>query len=394
MLTHRFVYPPNRGDRIRSYHLLRRLAKDFRVTLASTNDEPLVTQHRQHVEAICQEVLVGRVDTPARAVRGGIAAMRGRSLTEGMFHHAELADRIIRRQTASPFDVAFVYCSGMFGYVRNPAFEGTPVVTDLVDVDSQKWRQLARRGNPIRRGVYRFESSRVRKLEREIVRRSDAVTVISDQEARSLSRIEPASTTSCIVIGNGVDIDFFRPVDPPMPAADAGRPMRLLFVGVLDYRPNVESLQWFCRSVLPTIRRPVTLRIVGRRPGPAIHALAACRSVDVIGEVDDVRPQLRDADVVIAPLRVARGVQNKVLEAMACGKPVVASTPAATGIDANQRTELLVADTPRDFSAAIESLTDADLRSRIGRAARRYVVDHAGWDAASLRCSRLLQKVA
>lgn len=442
ILTHRFPYPPNRGDRIRSYHFLRALATRYRVTLGSANDEPLKDEHRQHIEELCEDVYVGEVRGITRCTRGLRSLASGRSITEGMFYHVGLERWLTAKHTEQPFDQLLIYCSNMYGYIRRCGFESIPTWVDLVDVDSQKWLDLGEESNFAKRLLYRQESNRVRRLERQASQHAKAISVISDDEARVFKQAigRPKNLT---VIANGVDTSSFQPGtataqdtgSPPSQtclgrgaggegpitalnsASSVGEassspiaPLKLLFVGVLDYEPNIDGLTWFCNEVMPHLNasspgrveapaseraptppRPIHLTIVGRRPTRAIQSLASPH-VDVIGEVDDVRDYLHDCDVVIAPLRVARGVQNKVLEAMACGKPVIATTAGSTGISAAEGKEILIADRAKQWAKQITQLqNDPDSITRIGNQARKLVETEYGWQTQTNKLLSLLE---
>ncbi|HEY8711131.1 MAG TPA: glycosyltransferase, partial [Burkholderiaceae bacterium] len=164
----------------------------------------------------------------------------------------------------------------------------------------------------------------------------------------------------------------------------AGGPLPIVFTGAMDYWPNIDAVTWFVREVMPPLLRlwpNARFHIVGRNPAAAVKALASDH-VKVTGTVPDVRPYLQHAAVVVAPLRLARGIQNKVLEAMAMGRPVVASETCAQAIDARAGSELFTATTPMDFVRQIERLLrDPDKARSVGRAGRRCVLQRYGWEA-------------
>ncbi len=387
MLTHRFVYPPNRGDRIRSYNLLKVLSEHYRVTLACTTDEPISPAERQHAHEFCESVLIVSLHRGVRLLSAAAATIRGGSLTAGMFHSHRLWKQIQRQQQSQPFDVVLVFCSSMFPYVDNCSFEETPVIVDLVDVDSAKWTQMGHESGWSKRPIYRMESNRVRKLEQRIADRANAVALVSDQEADLFRRTVTTATTPVRGVSNGVDTEYFAPplsTRTPTTARNRSEAICLVFTGVLDYAPNVEGIVWFCREVLPQLppQLEIQLSIVGRRPNARVLALDNMPQVEVVGEVPDVRPYLHRADIAISPLKLARGIQNKVLEAMACGLPVILSRPSAEGITAESEREFVIADTVDQWCHAITRLgQDGAARTRIGAAARDLVVDQYSWPA-------------
>ena len=406
-LTHRFPYPPNRGDRIRSYNLLRVLADKYSVTLGCTTDEPIGDSDRQHVEAICEDLLIAPLVRPVRLARGIAAMLAGKSLTEGMFSAPSLASRVKSWQQDKPFDAVVVFCSSMFPYVDHAAFASTPRIVDLVDVDSEKWRQMGSESAFPKSWIYTREARCVRSLEQRIANQASAVTLVSDAEADVYKR---TVTASCPVVGvsNGVDTDYFRPSDDTTPppidtSSDTSSdtpsdrsPIRLVFTGVLDYSPNVEGIIWFCRNVLPQLRQEsdVQLQIVGRRPCKRVLELNELAGVEVVGEVPDVRPYLHAADIAIAPLKLARGIQNKVLEAMAAGLPVVLTAQAAEGISATSGAEFLIADSVQQWTRAIAQLAgNRTERLRFGAAARQLALDGYSWPARLSKMDAIVSRL-
>ncbi|TWT55869.1 TIGR03087 family PEP-CTERM/XrtA system glycosyltransferase [Allorhodopirellula solitaria] len=395
MLTHRFPFPPTSGDRIRSYNLLRFLASQYRVSLACTADEPVSDQQLSHVREMCEQVHVCPVGGVSRKARAATAFARGKSLTEGMFHTPDLHKRVRDWHQRDPFDFVVVFCSSMYPYVDHPDFRVTPTIVDLVDVDSEKWTQMSVESVVGKRLVYAVEAKRVRALERRIAEQASSIVLVSDSEAE-LFRQVVAPAASVHGISNGVDTEYFCPGDQSTPAKEAGSTsvaLRLVFTGVLSYPPNVEGISWFCEHVFPGIREqfPVELEIVGRSPNARVQSLAAIDGVTVVGEVPDVRPHLHHADVAISPLKLARGIQNKVLEAMACELPVVVTTRSAEGIDAISGQHLLVADNVAQWQAAIAELArQPNRRAVIGKSARQLVVSDYSWPA---RLSKFLDLI-
>lgn len=383
MLTHRFVYPPNRGDRIRSYNILKVLSEHFRVTLACTLDEPVSDEEQQHVCRFCESILSSELSRSGRLFTAATSALRGESLTAGMFYSRQLWDQVQQQQQLQPFDVVLVFCSSMFPYVDTPQFADTPVIVDLVDVDSVKWAQMAQQSSWSKRPIYRMEASRVRKLEQRIAGRARAVALVSDQEADLYRRTVATAATTVRGVSNGVDTDYFTP-PATVCRSSSQTAVSLVFTGVLDYAPNVEGIVWFCREVLPqlTTRFEFQLSIVGRRPNARVAALDRLPAVEVVGAVPDVRPYLQRADIAISPLKLARGIQNKVLEAMACGLPVVATQQSAEGIDAQPEAEIVIADTVQQWCHSLERLVEhPTARAHIGTAARELVVTKYSWPA-------------
>jgi len=333
-----------------------------------------------------------------------------------MFSSPELARRVLRWQQHRRFDAVLVFCSSMFPYVDQTPFDNTPKVVDLVDVDSQKWRQMSQDSRSPKKFLYATEAVRVRKLESRIANRSDALVLVSNHEAelfRQTVSSPSLSETPVYGISNGVDTQYFSPsLDlsepfeaPRWPLGPRISPLvtstlpslSLVFTGVLDYRPNVEGIDWFCKQILPAMRSTVNVRlaIVGRRPCKRVLDLASVEGVSVVGEVPDVRPYLQAADVAISPLKLARGIQNKVLEAMAVALPVVVTSQSAEGIDAVSGNEFVIADTIQQWQAALQWMASApDERVRMGCAGRRLVEAEYSWSARLAKFVELIGSCA
>lgn len=385
MLTHRVPCPPDRGDRIRAYHLLKAMAGRFDVTLASIVDEPMSDATRGRLARLTTRCLLEPASGMSRRTAAARAMLTGKPITPSVMMSRSLADQLVRLHSAEPFDAVLTYCTGMIGYVRAlidaPAARPFRHVLDLVDVDSLKWSQYAKSSRGPMRLVYGAEARRLRSVEAGRAVPFDAVTVISPAEANRYrqhitDRHEP------IVIGNGVDTERFCPaLDAP-----ASGPV-IIFTGVMSYKPNIDAVVWFARQVMPRILAAVPdarFDIVGKSPADAVRVLGELPGVCVVGPVESTADHLCRASVAVAPMHIAPGVQNKVLEAMACGLPVVCSRPAASGIDATPATHLLVADSEADTAAAcVRMLTNAEQCQAIGQAARERVRARYDWSAAT-----------
>jgi sugar transferase (PEP-CTERM/EpsH1 system associated) len=263
----------------------------------------------------------------------------------------------------------------MVPYLRRAELRDVPAVIDLVDVDSQKWFDYAAGRRGPKAWLYRTEGRRLRQLEQGLPTWARAVTLVSTGEAALYRRFCAPGPVHAVT--NGVDLDYFHLLPPSSEPA-------CVFVGALDYHPNVDGVCWFGAQVWPELRRrqpDARLYLVGRRPAPAVQRLAELPGVEVVGPVPDVRPYLQRAAVAIVPLRIARGVQNKVLEALATGRAAVVSPEALAGLQAEPGVHLLSAATPREWvEATLRLLGDAELRRQLGRAGRQYVEENHCWD--------------
>ncbi|MCI0701052.1 MAG: TIGR03087 family PEP-CTERM/XrtA system glycosyltransferase [Planctomycetia bacterium] len=395
-LTHRVPYPPDKGDRIRTYHLLRLLARRARVWLGCLADEPVTEDARAVISDLCERVAaipIGR----SRWLNAGWSFLKGKSLSEGLFASEKLA-RVVREWLVSyQFDAAVASSSALVPYLLEPGLAGKPVIVDLIDVDSQKWLDFASISSVPKKWLYRLEAKRVRKIERSLPPWTRAVCVVSRAEADIYDSFTHTGTAT--VATNGVDLEYFAPRDDAdcsphaerevASAASDERPitrsvMSTIFIGALDYLPNVDAAMWFARDIWPAIREKFPIaefHIIGRNPTRAVKELSALPGVKAVGQVPDVRPYLASASVVVVPLRLARGVQNKVLEAMAMAKPVVATPEALRALQTEPGVHLLAASTVSEWVDSVCGLlADPVKRTRLGIAARQFVEQHHNWD--------------
>jgi sugar transferase (PEP-CTERM/EpsH1 system associated) len=391
--VHRVPFPPNRGDRIRSFHLLRRLAQRFDVSLATLADEPVPDETRRELDRLCARVAIEPVGS-VRWLRAATSLATGHSATEGLFASPRLKHAVCRWAAERTFDAALVFCSSMVQYLDCPGLAAVPAVIDLVDVDSQKWFDYADKTSGLKRRLFQLEGRRLRRLECTLPGRAAAITLVSEAEANLFRGFCPNGRM--LAVPNGVDLDYFRPhnTGPGGWQSLAHDRANLVFVGALDYRANVDAACWFAAHVWPLLRQRlphVSLALVGRNPAAAVQRLATQPGIRVFASVPDVRPYAAAADVVIAPLRIARGIQNKVLEAMAMGKPVVCSPAALEGIAAVPDKHLVLADEPGQWSEAIADLLHDEERAfSLGMAARRFVQRHHAWDTTLAPLDELL----
>ncbi|QDU71226.1 TIGR03087 family PEP-CTERM/XrtA system glycosyltransferase [Mucisphaera calidilacus] len=379
MLTHRVPYPPDRGDRIRSWHVLCALAQHADVSLGCLSDAPVPSPSLKKLDALTDRLSIQPISRMGSAMRGGLSWVRGEAITPAWFSRDSLRKRVQAWQSERPFDAIYVFCTGMIRYLDG-LLDGPKrprVILDLVDVDSAKWSELAKRAPWPIREILKTEADRLKGVEQTHGGGADAVLLVTEAERKLY--LERVGGGNPRVVPNGVDLSRFAPLPDYH-----GR--TLAFVGVMNYWPNVEAVDWFARSVLPRIRSRcpgTTFKIIGRSPGRAVRSLCRMDGVVVVGPVDDVREQLRTVSVVVAPLLTARGVQNKVLEAMACERAVVCTPQAARGVDAQEGLELAVARHADDWAVCLDSLlSDGDARRRMAAAARARVESMGGWGHA------------
>lgn len=381
LLAHRVPFPPNRGDRIRTFNLLKFLAQRSDVWLGSLADEPVSAESLSQLDRYCQDVAIFPLGR-RRWVRGALSVAGGGSASEGLFYSGRLK-RTLRDWCARVhFDAAIVVCSSMARYVRIPELRDTPIILDLVDVDSQKFIDYAGLSAGLKKRLYQLEGQRLRQLETEMGHRADMVTLVSDAEADIYREFTHGIRVEAV--GNGVDLDYFHP--RPSTADQPDQPEACVFVGALDYQVNVEGVLWFCEHVWPAVhehRPQAKLWLVGRRPVPAIQHLCSLPGVELAADVPDVRPYYRQAAVSLAPLRFARGIQNKVLESFAMGKAVIGSAQALQGLNVQNHVHAIEANEPKEWFQSIINLFDhPEQRQQLGNSALDLVHTHHRWEAS------------
>lgn len=377
-VAHRIPFPPDRGDKLRSFHILRRLAEAVPVHLVTFVDRAADRAHLEGLKAVLgTRLLSARVETRrSLAIAGPNALLTGRPASVAAYAHAGLRKHIEQLYAERPIAAAYAF-SGQSAALL-PPFRLRAATVDFVDVDSAKFEAYAARRTGLSAAAYAREARTLARFEAEVAARARRSLFVSDAEAALFTARTGLRPPKVHVVENGVDLDRFAPLAPA-----AGEPL-IVFTGQMDYPPNVEAVVHFAHAVLPRIRRAearARFAIVGRAPTTAVRALAR-EGVEVTGEVPDVRPWLAAARIVVAPLLTARGVQNKILEAMASSRAVVASPAAFEGIDAVPGEELLVADDPMAFATAcLQLLRDPEAAADMGRAARARAELRYGWDA-------------
>jgi sugar transferase (PEP-CTERM/EpsH1 system associated) len=389
-LAHRLPYPPNKGDKVRSYHLLRHLADRYRVVLGSFIDDPLDWQHVEKLRPLCAEVHVEPIVPWLRRIRSAAAVFTGKALTLPYFYSRKLDEWIkdvVRRER---IERAFVFSSPMAQYVLDLARVRS--IVDFVDLDSAKWDDYAQRRSWPISALYRREARRLLAFEKVVAARVEASLFVTREEARLLGAAAPESVSRIIAIENGVDSEYFSPAQGLESPFSAGE-HPIVFTGTMDYWPNVDAVIWFAQEVLPRIRQHDTcarFHVVGMKPQRAVRALQS-DAVNVTGRVDDVRPYLRHARAVVAPLRVARGIQNKVLEAMAMGRPAIVTSGAAAALSARPGVEVEVADDAAAFAVKVLAVMEPAVGDGMGRLARARILADYAW---TVRFSRLDELIA
>lgn len=391
-LAHRIPYPPTKGDKIRSYHILRHLAERYRVHLGAFVDDPADWAHCEPLARLCADICLVPLSPRAARLRSLSALGRGEPLTLPYYRSAKLQAWVDALLSQRGPERVFVFSSAMAQYVESPGYAGRRRVLDFVDMDSDKWRQYAANRRGPLAWVYAREARALLAYERRCAAVFDASLFVSAAEAELFRANAPETTARIGFVENGVDTEFFSPSrEYPNPYGEGER--ALVFTGAMDYWANVEAVVWFAEQVFPAVlaaEPQARFYVVGARPSAAVMALAKRAGVVVTGAVADVRPYLAHAGLAVAPLRIARGVQNKVLEAMAMATPVVISPQAADGLRLEPALRTVVcADAAAMAERAVQLLSTGD--DGLGPRARQWVVRHYDWERNLAGIERVLE---
>jgi polysaccharide biosynthesis protein PslH len=373
-ICQRVPFPPDRGDKITTFNEIRHLSKKHEVHVFCLADGrrdldnvPNLLSYARSATAVPLIGLTGKL----RALK---ALFAGGPLSVAAFNEVELHDAIRQKFAEIRPDLMMIYSCNVAQYAEH--FPQVPRIMQFAELDSSRWGQFARRSRPPLRWVYTIEERRFFAYEQHIARTFSHALVCTAAERCDFERLMPGAPVS--LVGNGVDLEYFRS------EGVAKQPGSIAFTGVMDYFPNVDAVVWFCDQVLPIVQRQVPeagLTICGSRPTATVRRLAKRRGVTVTGRVPDTRPYMDRAEVFVAPLRMARGIQNKLLEAMAMGLPCVASAAAAAGTAVPDGEGILVADDRDEFAEhAVRLLRDEAFRAQMAGKARAAVELNYRWE--------------
>ena len=413
-LAHRIPYPPNKGDKIRSFNEIKYLSRLHTVDLTCLADQINDVAYENDLKKYCNKVFVDYL-SPIRTKWSGILSfMSGKAISVGYFYKKSVQAVVDQWLSETQYDAIICFSSSMAEYVfcntklgrfvsekipefctnnklntPKPANHNPLLLMDFCDVDSDKWRQYAQKAKFPFNIIYSFEYHRFLEYEKKINRAFNHSVFVSEKESELFLSLYPQAKNLC-VISNGVDYNYFSPHRAEklgVPSAEHipknSGPV-LVFTGAMDYHANVDGVLWFSESVLPEIKKefPKTLFIIaGSNPHPKVQKLSEKGGIIVTGFVRDIRPYYQAADVFVAPLRLARGVQNKVLEAMSMEKAVVATSAALSGISANNGEHVLIADSPRDFfNGVLHLIKNKSAGIQLKQKAREFIVDNYSWD--------------
>jgi sugar transferase (PEP-CTERM/EpsH1 system associated) len=390
-LAHRIPYPPNKGEKIRTFHQIQQLARRHPIHLYSFVDDPNDLAGASKLRESCASVEVVYRGQARTFLLAAAAFLKRSPFSVSLFYRKALAETVAQKAATERFDCIIVSSSSMAQYAC--LVPNVPKILDFIDMDSEKWGLYAEHRRFPLSLIYRVEAERLAKYEDEMAHVFDHSIMISEEERRVFQK--RVSDRPVAVISNGVDLEYFSPRDNV--ATKIPQPI-IVFTGAMDYFPNVDAVQYFCHEIFPSVRRGLSgalFYIVGRNPTRQVRELGKQTNVIVTGTVPDVRPYLAQAAVAVTPFRLARGLQNKVLESMAMGVPVVGTSQAFKGIAATTQNGIRIADDARSFARCVTTVLQADAASRrqAAQQARDYVERHHRWEDQGVKLERLLKEV-
>ena len=385
-VCHRFPFPPKRGGKIRPFNMIRHLSQRHEVTVCSLARSEAEAEEGRGIQPHCARFEMAVVSNPVQTARMVARLPTPVPSSMGYFYSPELARKVDALLASERFDLIFVHCSSVAQYVEK--VHGIPKILDFGDMDSQKWLEYVNyKSFPLNMG-YWLEGTKLVREEKRLARRFDLCTATTRAEWETLESY--GTGVSSDWFPNGVDADFFKP------DGEGYDPNTISFIGRMDYYPNQEAMFRFCDEVWPLLksRRPeMKLLIVGADPIPAVQKLGERPGITVTGSVPDVRPYILRSAAMVAPLNIARGTQNKILEAMAMGVPVVSSRIAAGGVDAAAEEHFLVADSAQEYAEAIARIIEQPAeRDRLARAGRERMLSHHAWPRSMERLDTILDR--
>jgi len=364
-LAHRIPYPPNKGDKIRSFHELRVFSRSHEIHLLAFFDDPEDRRHIGELRKFCADVELVPLSRPIQAFKAGATMLKRRPWTLGYFSSRRMREAIASKIRTKNFDIVFAYSSSMAGYLATTSLGR---VLDFVDSDASKWAQYVRYTSIPWSWIYGFEASALTRFEQEMITAFDRSIFVSKREIGSYAENVPHE--KLCFIKNGIDIEFFQPSE----SREKGSVV--IFTGAMDYFPNADAVVQFARHVFPIVRTKcpsARFLIVGSNPTSAVRRLARLPGIEVTGSVPDIRVFLSSAHVAVAPLRIAQGIQNKLLEAIAMGLPVVATASAAGGIPDCASLPISIVEGNHDFAEKVISHLE---RPRLSKKEVRQYREH------------------
>ena len=394
-LVHRFPFPPNKGDKIRSYNFLKCLVKKYNVYLGAFIDDPSDGKYIKNLNDLCVDTCFVTINPKWQKISSLKGFISKEALSIPYYRSEKLRDWVNQLFAGNKVDIAFAFSSPMAQYITSSMSPEIRKIMDFVDIDSVKWDQYASEKTWPISWIYKRESKLLLNYEENTAARFDKSIFVSNEEAELFKRLVPNCIDKIDFVSNGVDVNYFSPDESYVSPFTKNNKI-IVFTGAMDYWANVDAVKWFVNNVFPSIRDKlgdVEFYIVGANPATEVQLLAKVDGVVITNKVPDIRPYINFSHVVIAPLRIARGIQNKILEALSLGKIVVASPAAAEGLDVIPGKHIYVAKNSDEFFTNImKILTTTDI-DNMGDTARKYICDNYAWSKKLEKLTNIIDAV-
>jgi len=382
-LVHRIPYPPNKGDKIRSFHFLQALAKHYRIYLAAFVDDDEDWQYVNELKRFCKDSLLLELKPLQAKILSIEGLFTGEALSLPYYKSKQLQSWVDSTLEQQKIQKVLIFSSVMAQFIKPE--HNLEIVADFVDVDSDKWAQYAQKKTWPASWIYQREAKKLLKFETEVAKVAKATLFVSESEANLFRNLVPNLSSKITFVNNGVDLDYFTPeVEYVSPYSDDE--FVITFTGAMDYWANCDAVIWFVNEVFPKILQAKPLSrfyIVGSKPSKTVQALGEKKAVVVTGRVEDIRPYIAHADLVVAPLRIARGIQNKVLEAMAMEKRIIATPDAIEGIPVSDQEDVVIAANSNKFAENVIAFLSDSNTPQESTANRVFIENKFAWQACT-----------
>lgn len=389
LLVHRIPYPPNKGDKIRSFHILKYLANRRDVILGAFVDDPSDWQYVSFLRRYTKKQFILPRNSHFRAsIRYGFALLKHQPLSNAIYKNEKMQNWVSDVIQTDKIKDVLVFSSQMAQYIEKE--KNLNKIIDFVDVDSLKWEQYSQQMTGLKRWIYKREANTLSSFEKNTAQRSRVSIFVTENEVNYFKN-RSKLTENIISLGNGVDTDYFSPQHVYASPFTKEKICRFVFTGMMDYWPNVDAVIWFTENVLPKLREAgmsFKFYIVGGNPDDKVKKLSQLPDVVVTGRVPDMRPYLFYADFSVAPLRIARGIQNKVLEALSLNCPIIVSPFALEGINLPKHNNIRVAKSESQWIDSIKTLSQS--AKPHGENTHQMIQKQYSWDSALAGLDRYL----
>jgi polysaccharide biosynthesis protein PslH len=393
LLVQRIPFPPDKGEKIRSYNIVRYFAERYNVYLGTCIDDPADAAHIETLRAMVHELHVEQISRVSGWTHAALHWLAGAPLSFGFFRRAGLGHWIKDVMARVNPQVAICFSSNIMHPLMQLQHRPPVIIADFVDVDSQKWRDYVPTKSLATRWIFQAEARRTHAQEARLGAASTAITFVTEEETALFAKLHPELASKSHAVSNGVDLASFNPDIAHAKPEGMGK-HAVIFTGRMDYWPNVDAVVWFAQNVMPRLRQSLPdaqFYIVGGAPNAQVQALANTPGVIVTGRVPDVQPFLQHGLAAVAPMQIARGIQNKVLEALAMAKPTIVTQEALTGVNAPVGEAVLRADNAAQWHDAIILLARNPAKCQaLSHAGRHFVQSHFAWSAKLARMGALL----